>query len=514
MARYSRIAFILACITNLLGSGAQADRRDVLITILHTNDLHGSVMPLECKGGLARIATLIRQIRADMPNVLLLDAGDIIHGTPEDYFSGGRATISAMNATGYNIAVTGNHDYDFGLDTLQCVTSSACFPFLAANVHAASGGQWDSVGQYKVFNVDGIRIGVLGLTTMETVTLHWPGSIKDITVDDPIATAEALVPKVKSESDVLVVLSHLGIDKDYVLAKTVPGIDFIIGSHTHTVLNKLRRVGNTLIAQTGAYGKELGRIDFIVGQDEKGARIASVNGVGGLWNRLRNPPLGKVYPKKALIPVTDNIPEDEAVKQAYLPYRAASDAHLGEVIASAKCAIPGGANESPAADLTADAVRVLVGSDVAVVDAKSISCCGLPAGLICVKSAFDLIIGYTRQSIVVGRVTGQDLFNILSNAVSKNPYGWAISGAMISYKIDKGKPKIIRLMIGSEPIDPARSYTIASQAYVMMGIMSTFPHIEIIAEPRDTTREALISYLRTQKSITPPPIGRISLSVE
>ena len=257
----------------VLSPSVPADTRYVLITILHTNDLHGQVVPRDVSGGLARAATLVRRVRDQMPNVLLLDAGDIIHGTPEDYFSAGRATISAMNAVAYQAATTGNHEYDFGLDTLKAAALFARFPFLAANVRAASGGQWDSVAPCVVFTMDGVRVAVVGLTTMQTVTLHWPGSIKDIVVEDPMSTAANLVPQLRDESDVLVVLSHLGADLDEELAHKVPGIDFIVGGHSHTCITDWRWVGDTLITQTGAYARLLGRIDFIVRLAQAGARI-------------------------------------------------------------------------------------------------------------------------------------------------------------------------------------------------------------------------------------------------
>ena len=239
-----------------------------LITILHTNDIHGHV--INSDGGLARVATLVRQIRADMPNVLLLDGGDIIQGEVEDYLSNGQATISAMNAMGYQAAVTGNHEYDFGLDTLKAAMAAAKFPFLAANVHAAAGGQWDKVQPYVVFNMDGVRVGVFGLTTLESVTLNWPDSLKDIVVEDPIATARSVVPQVRAVSDVVVALTHLGINEDRVLAKEVPGIDFIVGAHSHSLIVDWLWEGDTLITQAGCYAQALGRIDFIVRTDEKG----------------------------------------------------------------------------------------------------------------------------------------------------------------------------------------------------------------------------------------------------
>ncbi len=504
-----RTAVLIVCIALccLIGvAGAYADTHYSVITILHTNDLHGTVMPQSGAGGLARIAMLVKQVRADMPNVLLLDGGDIIHGTYEEYLSGGLASISAMNAAGYNIAAAGNHEFDYGLKTLQQAMSHARFPFVAANIRAASGGQWDGLEQYRIFDVDGVKIAVLGLTGPEVVSLHWPNSIKDIAYIDPFAVAREWVPKLREQADIVVVLSHMGVTRDEELAKSVPGIDFIVGGHSHTLTKDWRWVGNTLIVQAGNYGQALGRIDFIAKYDGGKTEIVSVNGKNGPWNALPNPPLGRKYPDTPVIMVDAGVPEDPAVKDAYLPYRKSAEARLSEVIGEVPSAVPGRRDdESPAADLVADAVREFAKSDIGIIDLNSVSTLGLPAGPVTVRSAFDLIGGYTRQQIVVVQFAGNDLIRALTQELIRSgKVRLALSG--VSAEI---KGADTAFSIGGEPVDPEGTYTVAAQAYIMMELMAIVPQAVVVSEPDATTREAIVSYIKAHKTIEPPPLGRI-----
>jgi len=508
-----RVALFMTCAGIASQAPSAADSRWELITILHTNDTHGAVMPRNGTGGLAREATLIRQIRAEMPNVILLDGGDIIHGTPEDYLVGQTATISAMNAVGYNLAVPGNHEYDFGLPTLDSVTKTAAFPFVAANVRSASGGDANGMKRYVVLQASGVRIGVLGLTTLDTITLHWPAAIKDIKIEDPYQTAKALLPEVTAQSDVVVVLSHLGAAEDRKLATEVPGIDFIVGGHSHTPIEDWEWIGNTLIAQAAPYAGALGRIDFIVKKSEARGQVWSVNGKGQKWNDLAQRPLSKTYPDTPLLQVGSDVAEDEAVREAYMPYRAAADARLAEVIGQAPAAIPGrsiGADESSAANLVADAVKAFGKSDLAVIDMNGIGNRGLAAGPVTVGNVFDLIGGYTRQHIVVGQILGRDIITALNAGFArKKVINIAISGATVEYEPAQGVPRVARLLIGGEVVDPDRQYSVGAQAYVMMDAMEALLNVQILAEPAETTREALVSYIKTCGTIAAPNCDRI-----
>ena len=510
MFRKLHKTIIFCFILTVIASLCFAESGDIAITVLHTNDMHGRVMSKN--GGLARIATLVKQVRADMPNVLLLDAGDIIHGTPVEYLSGGKAIISSMNATGYDCATLGNHEFDFGLDITKQAISLAKFPFVCANIQASSGGLWDNVEPYRIFNVDGVKICVLGLTTLETVSLHWPDSIKDITVADPIETAKKLVPQLRKQADVIIILSHLGYNVDRKLAKKVKGIDFIVGGHSHTLLENWIWVGNTLITQAGARSAALGRIDFMVHRDDKSCRIISINGKGKLWNRLKNPPLGKKYPEKAIIPVTNDIPEDNAVEHAYLPYKNDTKAKLDEILCTANSAIFGGNGESPASDLVAEAVRKSAKSDVAIINCDSISKDGLQAGILTLKSVFDLIDGYTGQEIITVQMSGKDFLNALSTYHSKRSSVLATAGAEVDANKSKGTLSQPQITINNHPIDLYHNYSVAAQAYVVMDIMQKIPSIKVLNESHITTREALVEYFKSHKELAATAFSKGEIS--
>lgn len=513
LARRSRAARLAAGVALAsLSAVAAADPAYVLITILHTNDMHGSVAPREGTGGLARASTLIRQIRAEMPNVMLLDAGDIIHGQPEEYISGGLAIIRSMNAAGFEAATAGNHEFDFGLPVTQKVMRQAEFPFLAANVRAAGGGQWDRLQPYIIREVSGIRVAVFGITTMETVTLHWPNSIRDITVSDPIETARALVPELRKQADVIVALSHMGVTFDHQLARDVPGIDFIIGGHTHTTISDWTWLDDTMITQTGAYARNLGRIDFIVRKDESGARITSVNGKHTLWNRLQNRPLDRQFPEAPLIPLSAEVAEDPEVLKVYQPFRDRVSALEREKIGVATAdVLPAAAGqESAAANLVADAVRAAGGSDLAIIDANSVKG-RLAAGPVTAGQAAALIGGYTRQHLVTAKLTGADIIKGLNARFArKNLITSALSGGSIVAGTEGPAPVIRQMTVGGQPLDPRSAYTVTAQAYVMMEMMETAPDAEITWETWDTTREAIISYIKARKTVSPPATDRIT----
>lgn len=510
IALYS-FAILSGAALALTTSRAAADARYTLITLLHTNDMHSSVVPRNGEGGLARATTLIRQIRAEMPNVVLLDAGDIIHGQPEEYFSGGQAIIGAMNVAGYDVAATGNHEYDFGLPVLQAIMKSAAFPFLAANVHAAGDGQWDRLKPYIIKDVDGVRLGILGLATLDTITLHWPPNIKDLVIEDPIETAKKLVPELRKQADVIIVLSHIGVKVDKMLAEQVPGIDFIVGGHSHTALTQWTWVGNTLIVQTGSHARNLGRIDFIVRKDENGAQVVSVNGKDGhSWNELPRTALGKKYPDAPLIPLTSDIPEDPAVVDEYRPYRESVDRAFAQVIGKAASPVPGGIGETPASDLVADAVRWLTDSDIAVIDAASVPPDGLKGGDITFGEAYGLIGGYTRQQIIVGRMKGTDIQKALNAEFARKHAVWlTLSGGLITYKLTGSDPVITTFSVGGQPLEAGRDYTVAAQSYIMMEMMDLAPATQVVSERKETTREAIRKYIESKGTLEAPSTERI-----
>lgn len=253
------------------------------ITILHTNDTHSQVEPFGMdhyrfpnKGGVARRATLVESIRRENPNTLLLDAGDIFQGTPYFNYFGGELEIKLMSMLKYDLATIGNHDFDNSIDGLFKQLPNANFNFVSANYDFTNTVLDTHVKPYQIFVRDGIKIGVFGLG-IELAGLVDPKMYKETVYLEPIEIAQDMsrILKEEQQCDLVICLSHLGYYSkrnptrvsDLNLAKATNNIDLIIGGHSHTFLPKPTIVKNNkdenmLVNQVGAYGVNVGRIDF------------------------------------------------------------------------------------------------------------------------------------------------------------------------------------------------------------------------------------------------------------
>lgn len=246
----------------------------IKLVILHTNDTHSQVEPTEKSnlstsdmGGYARRMGVIANIRSEEKNVLLFDAGDYSQGTPYFNFYNGRIEVDALNRMKYDAITIGNHEFDNGVDTLAAVLSGAKFPVLSSNYNLAKTALKGIVKPYLVINRYGLRIGVIA-TNIDPKGLIIESNYKGITCNDPYKTANQLSEylKKKKHCDVIICLSHLGLQPDKELAMQSKNIDLIISAHSHSLTDNLKvqnAVGKeVVIAQMGKSGLYLGRVDL------------------------------------------------------------------------------------------------------------------------------------------------------------------------------------------------------------------------------------------------------------
>ena len=268
------------------------------ITILHTNDVHSHIDPFgpddgrnANKGGVARRASLIENIRKENPNTLLLDAGDIFQGTPYFNYYGGELEFKLMSMLKYDAATIGNHDFDNGIDGLYAQFPHAKFDFISANYDFSNTVLDTHVKPYKTFVKDGIKIGVFGLG-IELDGLVIKELYKETVYYNPTEIAQDMsrILKEEEQCDLVICLSHLGYNyrneaekpSDLTLARATKNIDLIIGGHTHTFLRKPTIVKNSdeknvLVNQVGSYGLYLGKIDFYFdGEKNKSANGTTI----------------------------------------------------------------------------------------------------------------------------------------------------------------------------------------------------------------------------------------------
>ncbi|MBN1680589.1 MAG: 5'-nucleotidase C-terminal domain-containing protein [Anaerolineae bacterium] len=246
MRRALLVITIVLLVIGLIPSAMAQDEETFALTIMHTNDTHAQHEP-NGDGGVARQATVVKQIRAEVENSLLLDAGDRFTGTLFHQQYHGQDNVQIMNLLGYDAMTLGNHEFDNGDDVLAAFIDGLDFPVVATNIDFRASAELNGkVAPYAVLEVGGEQIGVIGLTTPETDILASPGD--DLVFSSDLAGVTQNVVNELTGMDVnkIILLSHIGFNYDVALAGEVTGVDIIIGGHSHTLLSN---------AYTGAEGE-------------------------------------------------------------------------------------------------------------------------------------------------------------------------------------------------------------------------------------------------------------------
>lgn len=247
----------------LLPVSAWISAGEKTLTIIHTNDFHGHIQQENDYAGAARIAAFIKQTRETQSAVLVLDAGDVISGTPVSTLFEGVPIFQIINEMGYDAITLGNHEFDHGYEQIEKFREIAESPILSANAFGPNGDLLADA-PYFILNIDDISIGIIGITTDTTPEIVTPVGNEGITFEAPLATLKRWVPEVEPKVDLLIVLSHAGYEVDKQLAATIDDIDIIIGGHSHTLLDQPERVNGTWLAQAHRYGTHVGYIKVVV----------------------------------------------------------------------------------------------------------------------------------------------------------------------------------------------------------------------------------------------------------
>ncbi len=240
-----------------LAACASAPPGPIRLTIVHTNDLHGHVE------NFAAVAAAARQEEERNPRTLFLDAGDCISGTPVSTLFKGRPIFEIMNLMGYDAAALGNHEFDHGWPLIAEFRELAAFPLLCANAKDPEGALLGDL-PYQVFDLQGVKVGVIGIITADVPTLTQTSATKGCSFERAVDAAKRLVPEVRPKCDILVLLTHCGVEVDAAIAGAVPGIDLIVGGHTHTELKEplVGAVHGTRIVQARSYGTRVGVVEI------------------------------------------------------------------------------------------------------------------------------------------------------------------------------------------------------------------------------------------------------------
>ena len=430
------------------------------ISIVHVNDTHGRIEENEKNGelGFAKLKTYFDN-RNSNNNALLLNAGDVVHGTTFATISRGESVIDVMNQMGFDAMTAGNHDFNYGYQRLVELNNRANFPILAANVINQDGSH--IIDSDKIIEIDGVKIGIFGLATEETKTKSSPANTEGLTFVNTIETAQNEVTNLRNQgAQIIICLSHLGEDKESketstMIAENVEGIDLIIDGHSHTELQNGRYVGNTLIAQAKAHGYFIGDVTLLLDKDNKiVAKSASLKP----FARMKH-----LYANK------ETLAQIEAVSNEN---KKVLDQNVGQTSVD----LEGARNmvrtrETNLGNYITDAMIKATGADVAITNGGGIRD-SISAGNI-TKGDVLTVFPFTNFAVtleVPGSVIKEALEHGLTDAPNSAGKFPQIGGMMVKY--DSTRPagdRVTEITIAGEAIDPNKNYNLVTNDFMSIG---------------------------------------------
>jgi 5'-nucleotidase len=405
--------------------------------------------PVAGRGGLARVATLVRELRRQTPHTLFALAGDTLSPSLLSTLRQGAQMIEGWNAVGLDVATFGNHEFDFGAPVLAERVRESRFAWLSANVlDRATGGPFGGARQGRTWDFDGVRVGVIGLTTPEAARTSNPGP--GLRFDDPLAAGRAAFAALEP-ADLRVAVTHLPLRQDRELAAAV-AVDAILGGHDHDAM--LHEEGRAVIIKAGSDALHVGQVEYEI---RCGAVIAR---------------------RQRLIPVDERLAEAADIV-ALVRQQAALLARELEVEVG-RTAVALDARESltrreetPLGRFVAGLLRDRVGAQVGLLNSGAIrSNRVIPPGPITKKDVRELLP--FSNTVTLLEVTGTALRAALERSVDElpRPTGHFLQTAGVQMAVDPAKPpgqRVGAVAVAGQPLDPAGLYRVAVPDYLARG---------------------------------------------
>jgi 5'-nucleotidase/UDP-sugar diphosphatase len=491
-AFFTATAVLLAGCNSVPMSGPE-ENKTYNLTVLHTNDHHGRFWKnRDGEYGMAARKTVVDTIRREVAAAggfsLLLDGGDVNTGVPESDLQDAVPDFRGMNLLGYDAMAVGNHEFDKSPFILRMQRDLAKFPMLSANIYRKGERMFEP---YKVFDLGGLRVGVLGLTTEDTAKMVHPDNIRDIEFRNPIVEASRVVPELRAKSDIVIAATHMGhyeggrhgtqAPGDVEMARKVQGIDLVVGGHTQNpacmkaenVLDRAYvpagdcrpdRQNGTWIVQAHEWGKYVGRADF---QYRQGAlTLVKYSLIPINLKRQVQSADGKV----SLVTYMPEIAEDKDMLALLKPFQDFGQQQLLVEVGSTDAKLEGDRSvvrSQPTAlgVLVARAMMERGRADFAMVNAGGVRD-SLPAGKLNYKDI--LKVHPFGNTIVTVDLTGAEVMDYLTVAAKMSPGSGAFPQfAGIDLVFSQGI--VAQASIGGAPIDRTKTYRMAVNNFVAAG---------------------------------------------
>ncbi len=498
------VLMIASIVVGTIGQIALADSAVKNITVVHLNDIHGRVKEDEREGaiGFAKIQTKLNELRKENPNLLLLNAGDTFHGTTLVNITEGETMVGLMNTLDFDAMAPGNHDFNYGYKRLLELKEKAKFPIVAANIVDEKTNK-DILEPYTIKEIDGVKIGIFGLTTEETKFKSHPKNTEGIKFTDPVKAAKDMVKKLKEEKvDIIIGLGHLGVEgttlttSEDVLNK-VDGIDLFVDGHSHEKTNK--KINDTLLVQSGDYGRNIGVVNLALKDNKLTDAKASLI------------PYDKVKSLKADENIEKEIAKIDDINKPIL------DVVLGET----KIKLDGDranvrTKETNFGNLIADTMLESVKGDVAFTNGG-----GIRSSIEKGQIKFNDIITAVpfTNTLAVIEATGSEIIAALERGVDSYPeeagHFPQVSG--ITFGFDPAMPKgkrvdPVSVLIQGKPLELAKKYKVVTNDFIAAGGdgYTMFKGKTVIGEG-PLLSDLLKEKIQTAKVIEPLVDNRIAL---
>jgi 2',3'-cyclic-nucleotide 2'-phosphodiesterase (5'-nucleotidase family) len=424
----------------------------VEITIFHTNDIHAQFLPTEATwledkpkiGGFAALSHYVKSERDGLQRSLLLDAGDLMTGSViceiEHQGALGGALIDMMNKIGYDGMVVGNHEFDIGASNARKLMEIAEFPILCSNMFKDD-VRFNEPG-YHIYTFDDLKVGVIGVIYHPMAGKAPDSKLDGFNSVEPIGVINDLVQNIDPQTDLIIVLSHLGIGEDKKIAPNLTGVDLIIGGHSHATLDTPLVINDVIIAQAGTKTRYLGRIDIKVEDDQ----VLSFEG------KLIPTFVKNINPNPEISDIIEHY--DHIINEKY-----------GEIICELKSEWNRrGEIETNVGNFITDAVRKATRTDFAIINSGSIRK-NIGPGPISRRDILEMMP--FDNEVVKFNCTGEKLRAIAYEIIGPGE-ALQFSGIDIKWKNTDTGREVVELLVNGEPVIDDKIYKVTSSDYVVV----------------------------------------------
>lgn len=488
--RFVSAGFLVLC------AAVATAQQEVTVPVVFTSDMHAHLLPYDevrqrpARGSLAQVAAFVRETRRQNPLTVVLDGGDAIQGTPMSHYvltgqmgNGSDPTVAAMNLVGYDAAVLGNHEFNYGLAPLRRAVSQSRFPWLAANLGQAKEAELP-VQPWVILERGPVRVGVVGITNPHVPYWDPPEHWQPLAFLDPLAAAARAIRQLRPQVDLLIVVAHTGFERDvqsgepngsdeenfgWRLAQ-LPGVDILLTGHTHRDIPP-HQLGQVWVAQPGRWAEMVTYLEVQLRRERGRFRVVSVQG--------RNLPTG-------------DLPPDAQVVELLEPLAGQVKAELGRSLGQLGSPLRVGGvpvEDDPGLDLIHQVQLWATGAQLSLAAPVASSQVEFPPGPLTPRLAHALYV--YPNSLVVVQVSGEQLKAILEHSVrgwqgvrcagegplqllrdeGLPPYNYdTLEGA--TYVVDPTAPvgqRVRGLKVFGKPVQPNDTFSLVVNSYRAAG---------------------------------------------